>query len=145
MTWLPVETSGKSDRDAVLGLFPDAYAKHRAFLETCDATFDPGLLRVCKARMAQLLKSREELANYDQAWLETLNRWYENSSFSPAQRDALTFVEQFILDPALITAEMAGPLEKALGTRGVIDFTTVIASFEASIRLSALFDLEPTT
>jgi alkylhydroperoxidase family enzyme len=144
VTWLPVETSGNSDRDAVLGLFPDAYAKHRAFLETCDATFDPGLLRVCKARIAQLLKSREELANYDQAWLESLGHWYENSAFSQVEQDALAFVEQYILDPSLITAELAGALEKALGTREVIDFATVIASFEASIRLSALFDLEPT-
>jgi hypothetical protein len=139
---LPIEASGNSDRDAVLGLFPDVYAKHRAFLETCEATIDPGLLRVCKARMAQLLRSREELANYDPAWLERLDRWYENSSFAQLERDALAFVEQFILDPSLVTAELAGSLEKALGTRQVIDFATVIASFEASIRLSALFDLE---
>lgn len=145
MTWLPIEPAGNSDRDAVLGLFPEVYAKHRAFLETCEATTDPDLLRVCKARMAQVLKCREELANYDPAWLERLDRWYENSSFSQAEKDALGFVEQFILDPSLVTAELAGALEKVLGTRGVIDFTTVIASFEASIRLSALFDLEPTT
>lgn len=145
MTWLPVEASGDSDRDAVLGLFPDVYAKHRAFLGTCEATIDPGLLRICKARMAQLLKSREELANYDQAWLNRLDRWYEDSSFSHVEQDALAFTEQFILDPSLVTADLAGALEKTLGTRQVIDFATVIASFEASIRLSALFDLGPAT
>lgn len=148
MTWLPIETSAASERDAVLGRHPDVYALHRRYLDVCSEVVDPDLLTLARARMAQLLHCREELARHDSDRLGRLDNWYSSdsyggSSFSDLERAVLAFVEQFILDPSLITDEMAAGLEHELGTSGVVNFTTAVASYEASLRLSTLLDLEP--
>ena len=60
-----------------------------------------------------------------------------------AQRAALAFVEQFILDPSRVGRELVADLEAELGTSGVIDFATAVAAYEASLRLATLLDLAP--
>ncbi len=143
MTWLPVSVDGSNERDAVLGLHPQAYARHKAFLDACTAVIDPGLLQLCKARMAQLLRCREELARHDPEMLAQLASWHRSPSLTSLQRHALEFVELFILDPSRVTREQIAPLERELGATGVINFATVISAYEASLRLSTLLDLEP--
>lgn len=143
MTWLPIQADGRSERDAVLGLHPEAYALHRTFLETCDSAVDGDLLELSRARMAQVLRCGEELARHDPGLLERLASWYSEPTFSDLQRAAVAFVEQFILDPSLVTRDLVAPLEAELGARGVINFATVVSAYEASLRLSALLDLEP--
>jgi alkylhydroperoxidase family enzyme len=144
MTWLPVDTGGANERDAVLGLHPKMYAAHRAFLEACDGAFDAELLTLCRARIAQSLRCREELARHSTELLASLAVWWEHpEAYTALQRDALTFCEQFILDPALISEDLARSLERELGTSGVLNFTTVVSAIEASLRLSTLLDLEP--
>lgn len=144
MTWLPIDVEGKgSARDAVLGLHPETYDLHKTFLGACDTAVDPSLIELCRARMAQVLRGREELARHTPETLERLQRWHEEPSFSELERAAIAFAEQFILDPALITTDLTKPLEAVMGARGVINFTTVLSAYEASIRLGALLDLEP--
>lgn len=143
MTWLPVAVDGANERDAVLGLHPEVYARHRAFLAACGEAGDPELLALCRARMAQLLHCREELAIHDADRLAALESWDTSSSFTELQRAALGVVEQFLLDPSLVSREQLAALERELGTSGVIDFTMIIAAYEASLRLSTLLDLEP--
>lgn len=145
MTWLPISVDGHNERDAVLGVHAEAYSRHRAFLEACAAAADPDLLALCKARIAQILRCREELALHSPDLLAQLKSWDRSSSFTTLQRNALEFVEQFVLDPALVSRELVVGLERELGTDGTINFTTVIAAFEASLRLSTLLDLEPAT
>ncbi len=143
MTWLPLDRNAPSERDAVLGLYPEAYARHREFLEATTAATDAELLELCKARMAQLLRCREELARHSPERLAELESWERSSSFTGTERAALLFVEQFVLDPTLVSREMVGDLEAELGTTGVINFTTALAAHEASLRLSTLLDLAP--
>jgi alkylhydroperoxidase family enzyme len=143
MTWLRVSLDSASDRDGVLGLHPGAYTRHRAFLQACDAVTDRDLLELCRARMAQMLRCREELARHSPELLARLQSWYEDPSFSQLQRETLAFVEQFVLDPSSVSRGLVAPLERELGTSGVINFTTVISAYEASLRLSTLLDLEP--
>lgn len=144
MTWLPVTLDGRSERDAVLGMHPGAYAAHQAFLDACGTLFDPALLTLCRARMAQLLRCREELARHPAQTLADLESWWETPERYPGlHRNALSFVEQFLMDPALISAELAASLERDLGTSGTLNFATVVSALEASLRLSALLDLEP--
>ena len=95
--------------------------------------------------MAQMLGCREELARHSSERLAELRSWERSPSLSVRQRAALAFVEQFVLDPALITRQLAADLEAELGTSGVIDFAAVISAFEASLRLSTLLDLAPAT
>lgn len=145
MTWLP-DAAAPNERDTVLGRFPEAYAAQRAFLAACDEAFDEELLALCRARMAQVLRCREELASPRTARLAHLQTWWERpADYTELQRDALSFVEQFILDPSQITPELAASLERALGTSGVLDFTVVLSAIEGALRLSTLLDLEPAT
>lgn len=143
MTWLPVRVEASNERDAVLGLHPEAYSRHKAFLDACAAVSDPELLDLCKARMAQILRCREELARHSPERLAQLTSWHRSPSLSDLQRAALEFVEQFILDPSGVTREQVAGLERKLGSSGVINFATVISGYEASLRLSTLLDLEP--
>src|SRR5690625_4358329 len=111
MTWLPITVEGPNERDAVLGLHPQVYAQHRAFLEVCAAAVDADLLTLCRARMAQMLRCREELAAHSADLLADLKSWDRCSSFTAPQRSALEFVEQFIIDPSLVTRELVADLE----------------------------------
>jgi alkylhydroperoxidase family enzyme len=143
MTWIPTAVDAPSERDAVLGLHPEAYARHRAFLQASAAATDGELVELCRTRMAQLIGCREELALHDPTRLRSLESWDGEPSFTAVQRAALEFVEQFVIDPALVERETLAELERTLGTSGVIDFCTAIAAQEASLRLSTLLDLEP--
>jgi alkylhydroperoxidase family enzyme len=143
MTWLPTTPDAPNERDAVLGLHGEAYARHRAFLEACARVTDPELLELCRARMAQMLRCREELALHSAERLAELESWERSTSFTDLQRAGLELVEQFILDPSLVSRELVARVESGLGTSGIINFTTAVAGYEASLRLATLFDLEP--
>lgn len=143
MTWLAVPSKGKSERDSVLGLHPEAYEKQQAYLDACAARTDPDLLDLSRALIAHMLSCKEELALHTPEQLETVRSRDRSSSLTTRQRSALVFVEQFILDPALITPEMVAELEAEIGTSGVINFASTISAYEASMRLSTLLDLEP--
>lgn len=143
MTWLPIDVDAPSERDAVLGLHPEAYARHRALLDASAAATDAELLALCKTRMAQMLRCREELARHSAERLAEVEAWDRSPAFTDVQRAALAFAEQFVIDPSGIDAELVAPLEAALGASGVIDFTTALAAHEASLRLATLLDLEP--
>ncbi|ORA19472.1 carboxymuconolactone decarboxylase family protein [Mycobacterium arosiense] len=143
MTWLPMTVDGRNERDVVLGVHPEVYARHREFLKACAAAIDPDLLALCKARIAQMLHCREELALHSPDLLAELKSWERSSSFTALQRTVFEFVEQFVIDPSMISRELVTSLERELGTSGVINFTTVITGYEASLRLSTLLDLEP--
>ena len=124
-------------------MHPEVYKTHSAFLKACASSSDAELLELCRARMAQTLSCREELARHSADLLAEIES-REQSSLSDLQRNALAFVDQFLLDPSLIGPELVAELESELGVSGVIDFTTVISAYEASLRLSTLLDLEPT-
>jgi alkylhydroperoxidase family enzyme len=134
MTWLPVDTDAPSERDAVLGLHPTAYARHREFLDATAAATDPELLELCKLRMAQHFGCREELARHSEDGPPSLTALHAA---------ALDFVDQFVLDPSLVSREQVAALEGELGTKGVIHLTMAVAAHEASLRLSTVLDLAP--
>jgi alkylhydroperoxidase family enzyme len=143
MTWLPINGGLSSERDAVLGLHPEVYARYQELLDaTSDAT-DTDLLELCKLRMAQHFGCREELARHSADEQATVESWERSTSLTTRERAALQFVEQFVLDPGLISAELVAELEAELGTRGVIDFTMAIAAHDTSLRFSTLLDFAP--
>jgi alkylhydroperoxidase family enzyme len=143
MTWLPIPTDAPTERDAVLGLHPEAYARLKATLAASAASVDERLLDPCRVRMAQMLGCREELARHSAEHLAQVEAWDTAPAFDDRQRAALAFTEQFVMDPARISAELAGALEAAIGTEKMVDFATTLSHEEASLRLSTLFDLEP--
>jgi alkylhydroperoxidase family enzyme len=146
VTWLPIEAEAGSERDAVLGMHPEAYAAQRKWLQAATAATDAGLIELCRARLAQELRCREELARHSPELLADLERWDRSDRFTDRERAALEFVEQFVVEPSLIPRENVAALEAELGgPNAVVDFTNAVSAAEASIRLSTLLDLEPST
>jgi alkylhydroperoxidase family enzyme len=146
VTWLPIDADAANERDAVLGMHPEAYAAQRKWLDAAAAATDAELLEVCRARMGQELRCREELARHPPELLADLERWDRIDRFSERERAALEFVEQFLVEPSLVTRENVAALEAELGgPNAVVDFANAVSASEASMRLSTLLDLEPST
>lgn len=157
MTWLPTSVDGATDRAAVLGLQAEAFACYEEFLKAVAAANEADLLEVCRARMAQMLGCREELARHTPERLAAVESWEQSPDISDKQRAALRFTEQFVMDPALVDRELVAELERELrtsdridfgpeynfGTPGMVNFATAIAVYEYSMRLAALLDLAP--
>ena len=143
MTWLPLPAGEGSERERLLGLLPEVARTHRDFLEACEG-FDGGrVVALCRARLALLLDCREELARHDPALLEELRDPARSAAFTPLERLVLEFAEQFLLDPARVEPELLRKLEALRGPSYVIDLAAALTGVEASLRLAALFDLEP--
>lgn len=142
MTWLPVSVEGKGERESVLGLHPIAYDRHEAFLQACSDVTDPDLMEPSRALMAHMIGCREELARHSQERLRVVKS-RDYASLTGAQRAALDFVEQFLLDPGQVGAGTVAALEAEIGTSAVINFAAAIAAFEGSFRMSTILDLEP--
>ena len=146
MTWVPIAAGSGSERDAVLGMHPEAYVAQRKWLRAATAATDAGLIELCRARLAQELRCREELARHSPALLGDLERWDRSDRFTDRERLALEFVEQSAVDPSLISRENVAALEVELGgPNAVVDFANAVSATEASLRLSTLLDLEPST
>jgi alkylhydroperoxidase family enzyme len=143
VTWLPVAAGDSTERDAVLGLHAEAYARHREFLDAAAAAVDEELLELCRLRTAQILGCREELARHGAERSAEVEAWERSPSFTARERAALAFLEQFVLDPALVGRDLVAGLEAEFGTSGAIDVTMAIAAHESSFRLSTVVDLAP--
>jgi alkylhydroperoxidase family enzyme len=159
MTWLPVTVDGTSERDAVLGLQAEAYASYRRLLEAQTAATDRELLEVCRARMAQMLDCREELARHSPERLAEVADWDRSPAITERERAALRFTEQFLVDPSLVDRELIDDLERELGMQGIdefagdptlvfrteamVNFATAIAGHLSSMRLAVVLDLAP--
>jgi alkylhydroperoxidase family enzyme len=159
MTWVPITVEGCSERDAVLSLQAEAYACYTALLEAAAAATDADLLEVCRARMAQMLGCREELARHSPQRLAELADWDHSPAITDRERAALRFAEQFVVDPSLVDRELVDDLERELGLEGtdefqadptlnfrteaMVSFATAVSAYYSSMQLSALLDFAP--
>jgi alkylhydroperoxidase family enzyme len=142
-----------ASRSAVLGLRPELAAAHGALLDTIWQQVDPVLLELCRLRMAKLLgataamgeRSPEAVAaGLTEDLVERLPRWPHDPAFTDAQRAALAFAEQLVIDHHGTTDEQIGALTAALGPEGVIALTTALGVWDNQHRLDrALGVVEP--
>jgi alkylhydroperoxidase family enzyme len=143
MTWLPVTVDQGSDRDSVLGLFPEQYANLRELHESAWAMNDAELLELCWLRMAQLLDCRRALEAEAAERLAELDDWQASDAFTPVQRAALAYVDQFVLDPNSVTQELNDELADLLSLRGLFELIAAVSTLEVCLRLCTLLDLDP--
>lgn len=139
---------GEPFRDAsrgdVLALRPDLAAEHARLLDALWEHADPVLLELCRLRMAKLLgaataqaeRSPEAVAaGLDEQLVERLPSWPTDPAFTEAQRTALAFTEQFVIDHHGITDDHVSALQSALGPDGVVVLTTALGVWDNQHRL----------
>jgi alkylhydroperoxidase family enzyme len=105
---------------------------------------DPVLLELCRLRMAQLLGCEPEqdartpearAAGLDEATVADLRAWPTSSRFGARERACLAFCEQFIIDVANLSDELARALSDELGPNAFVDFVNALLVVEQRQRL----------
>ena len=118
---------------------------HRAAWDVAD----PVLLELCRLRIAQLLgcgpeqdaRTPEALAaGLDEATIADLRAWPTSSRFGPRERACLAFCEQFVIDVASLSDELACALADELGSAAFVDFVNALLIVEQRQRLRLAWD-----
>jgi alkylhydroperoxidase family enzyme len=108
------------------------------------AVVDPVLLELCRLRIAQLLgcereqeaRTPEALAGgLDEATIADLRAWPTSSRFGPRERACLAFCEQFVIDVANLSDDLARALSDEVGPAAFVDFVNALLVVEQRQRL----------
>jgi AhpD family alkylhydroperoxidase len=145
MTWLAKTTEGDG-LDAVYGLAPEAYARHKDLLAHIwqPGLIDPVVLELCRLRVAQIVRCERELAartpeaaaaGLDEDKIALLPQWPSSPAFSDAERAALSFAEMYVVDPGSVTDAQCADVTAHFTPSEVAVLTTAIAVFDAMARL----------
>jgi len=153
MTWLHETAPGASPLDRVFGLRPEAYARFRELygvLWEPDA-IDPGLLELCRLRIATILGSPGDralrfgaatAAGLTEDDVAELPRWPDSPRFAGARRACLAFAEQYVIDPHGLTDADFDALHEHLDERAIATLTLAVAMFDALGRFRVALDVE---
>jgi alkylhydroperoxidase family enzyme len=144
MTWLAKQAPGEG-LDAVYGLAPGAYARHRELVAHLwrPGLVDPVALELCRLRIAQLLACAPELAartpaardaGLTEERVAALSDWPTAPGYSDAERAALAFTEMYVIDPGAVTDELAADVTAHFTAAQATALTTGIAVFDAIAR-----------
>ncbi len=153
MTWLPEAAAGETPLDRVFGLRPDLYELYRAFYAVfwTDSLLDPVVLELCRLRVAQLLRCEsEERVRYAPAreaglteeQIGRLRDWTSDPSFTDAQRAALAFAEQFVLDPHGVDDDCRDAVIDHVGLPGLVALCESLACFDGFCRFRTILGVE---
>ena len=104
-----------------------------------DAGVDRDTLELCRLRIATLVGSEPDPPPALAAGVvAALPSWPTAATFSAAQRVALGFAEQYVLDPHGVTDEQAADLRAHFSPPELATLTTAIAVFDALARVRAI-------
>jgi hypothetical protein len=143
VTWLPVPTDGRAERDTVLGLKAEPYDVTRRVLLAAWNMTEPGLLEICRVRLAQLTGARAELDGADEGLLAALDDWRSSDRFNKRERVVLDYAEQYHYDHHTLSDAQRDALAGELSQREVIDFTWALHMNDAYVRIMSLLDIAP--
>ena len=153
MSWLPERAQGASPLDRVFGLRPDLYEPFRAFYATfwTHDLLDPIVLELCRLRVAQLLRCpSEQRVRYEPALraglteeqVARLAQWPTAPMFSPAQRAALGFAEQFVIDVEGIDARLRDTVVDHFTVAGLVALCEALALFDGFCRFRTMLGVD---
>jgi alkylhydroperoxidase family enzyme len=154
VTWLPETAPGATPLDQVFGLRPDAYARFREMYAGLwdPAGVDPALLELCRLRVATILGCDAErairysdavAAGLTEARIAALPRWPSDPAFTDAERSAIEFAEQYVIDPHGLTDEHFAALHREFDEPALATLTLAVAMFDALTRLRLALEVEP--
>ncbi|MCJ7438839.1 MAG: carboxymuconolactone decarboxylase family protein [Acidimicrobiia bacterium] len=159
-TWLPDQAEGlgpdATGFDRVFGLRPDLSAPFREFYAVFwrDRLVDPVVLELCRLRVAQLLGCASEMeVRYEGAlrggmteeMVAELAQWPTSEHFIDAQRAALAFAEQFVIDPRGIKGAVRDALREHFTLPEVVAITEALALFDGFMRFRLMLGVEGPT
>jgi alkylhydroperoxidase family enzyme len=105
-----------TDVDPLLQFAPEASTVIAKLMANLWGVTDPELLELVQARISQLLRNESALfgERIPSAKVAALAQWPTSPLFSDADRAALGFAEQFIMDVAGVSAEQRSSLGEHL-------------------------------
>lgn len=135
--------------EGVFGQRPDLYEPYRAFADLFwqRRLVDPVVLELCRLRVAQLLGCESEQAvrhrvaldaGLTEQHVERLSDWPTAAGFTEAQRAALAFAEQFVIDSHGIDQAMRDGLEEHFTLPEVVALTEALVVFDGFTRFRLL-------
>ncbi len=151
-SWLPDTAPGATPLERVFGLRPDLYDPFRDFysLFWTRGLLDPVVLELCRLRVAQLVGNESEQrvryrpaldAGLDEDQVAALRSWPHAAAFTDAQRAALSFAEQFVIDPHGIDNELRDQVADHFTVPGLVALCEVLALFEGFCRFRTILDV----
>jgi alkylhydroperoxidase family enzyme len=128
----------------VLGDVPDVAQFLEALEEAAWRIVDPAALELCRLRIATLLGCDFEKlrrtdtaieAGLDEAKIAQLSAWPTSERFGPRDRACLAFCEQFVIDVAGMSDELAAAVADQLGPQAFRNFVAALLVVEQRQRL----------
>jgi alkylhydroperoxidase family enzyme len=154
MTWLAETAPGATPLDRTFGLRPEAYARFRELYGGLwdPAVIDPRILELCRLRIATILGCDGEravrfedatAAGVTEADVAALPAWPSSPSFSPAERAAIAYAEQYVMDPKELTDDHFATLHEHLDEPALAALSLAVAMFDALARFRLALGVEP--
>jgi alkylhydroperoxidase family enzyme len=133
----PDTTSPDAAFAAVLRGHPAVLDALNAVHAAAWAAVEPGLLLLCRARIAMLLGDEEEgsASALDAEIVEALPAWPSSPLFTDKERACLAFTEQFVIDVASMDDALVETLRAELGPEGLANFVNALLVVEQRQRL----------
>lgn len=126
---------------AVLAGHRDVAARLDAVHAAAWAAGAPGVLELCRLRIAQLLGNEAELrertegVQLSEEVVAALRTWPTSPRFGPRERACLAFCEQSLIDVANGTADETAAVADVLGVQGRADVVSALLVVEQRQRL----------
>lgn len=121
----------------VLSHAPDVLAHLTAANRAATAAIDPRLYDLCRIRLATLLGSADTAVSdvVSDDTIHQLPSWPTSDAFTETERACLAFTEQFVIDVASLSDELAERVADRLGPEGFATFVNALLVIEQRERL----------
>jgi alkylhydroperoxidase family enzyme len=152
VSWLPDHADGATPLDQVFGVRPDLYEPFRSFYATfwTRELLDPVVLELCRLRVAMLLRCESERrvryapaldAGLTEDQIAVLAQWPTSPMFTAAQRAALGFAEQFVIDVEGIAAALRDAVIDHFEIAGLVALCEALALFDGFCRFRIILGI----
>jgi alkylhydroperoxidase family enzyme len=129
-----------SDVDRLFTPLPGAHQNYTDLdARIWDGRVDPGLLEVCRVRIATLHRCEPELARHRADIGDkraAIAQWPTSPLFNAVERALLRFTEQYVIDAQGVTDADAAGVTSVLSGPEVAAFTVAIGTFDAICRFT---------
>lgn len=140
MTWLPARADGATPLARVFGLRPAAWTRFQTLYASLWQGTDAVALELCRRRIATLLGCDLDPAlpgaarQPSDGQLAALPQWPTSPLFTAAERAALGFAEQYVLDPHALTDGDVAALRVHFAPPALAGLALGVAVFESLVR-----------
>lgn len=126
----------------VLSHFPEVLDSLTMIHTAARTAISTRLYELCRLRVAMLLGTPDEIdtSELDEYTIEAIPNWPLHEAFSDTERACLAFTEQFVIDVASISNDLATTVTDHLGGDGFANFVHALLVLEQRQRLRLIWD-----